>query len=411
MPINSPLVLAAKQNAPFTITGFRLALKPLALAGPVLVVAFVLGLLVISRIQSYHDNPAGFIAFGKQGVQYTHPPRGAPLDSPFGYDGQFYWIQANDPLLLKRSTIADMRGPGAGYHFQRPAYPALAFLLALGQRDLLPWTMLAVNILAVLGITLAFAIYCRRQGWSSWWALAVGLTPGLLMPSLRDLTDPLAIAAMLGGVLAWQADRRWWAAGLLTTAVLSRESMIAAVVAIGVAACVGCWRARHQRGAVRRIVAQTWPAIVVPAAAFLAWQAYIRFQVPTVPGSATAGTTAPPGGWSLTAFVDQIRQFLHGVSGTLGSWDVVYLALTLAAMVVAIVLARRGSAAGVAALLFAATLTVISFGDQWGITRYSAPLFAMLLLGGLEQRSRVAVGLCVAASATSIFLPWVITGL
>jgi hypothetical protein len=80
-------------------------------------------------------------------------------------------------------------------------------------------------------------------------------------------------------------------------------------------------------------------------------------------------------------------------------------------MAVAIVLARRGSAAGVAALLFAATLTMISFGDQWGITRYSAPLFAMLLLSGLEQRSRVAVGICAAASATSMFLPWVITGL
>ena len=140
-----------------------------AVAGPVLVVILVLGLLVGPRLATYHGNPAGFALFGKEYVHYTHPPSGAPLESPIGYDGQFYWIEARDPLLLHRATFADMSGPGAGYHFQRPAYPALAYVLALGQPGALPWALLVINLLAVVGVTFAFAIYCRRRGWSCWW--------------------------------------------------------------------------------------------------------------------------------------------------------------------------------------------------------------------------------------------------
>jgi len=72
---------------------------------------------------------------------------------------------------------------------------------------------------------------------------------------------------------------------------------------------------------------------------------------------------------------------------------------------VAIVLARRGTAAGVAALLLAGILLVIQVGDQWALTRYSAPLFAMLMVGGIEQRCRLARGVCLAATAMTPVSP------
>ena len=84
-------------------------------------------------------------------------------------------------------------------------------------------------------------------------ALVIGLMPGLLMPTLRDLTDTVAIAAGLAGLLAWRCERRWWAAGLLTVAVLSREPMSIVAAAIAIESGVCSWRARRQSGAVRRI--------------------------------------------------------------------------------------------------------------------------------------------------------------
>lgn len=363
-------------------------------------VAVVLGLLIGTRLVGYHGDAAGFVVFGQRSVQYTHPPAGAPDTSPIGYDGQFYWIEANDPLLLRQSTLADLRATAPGYHLQRPAYPALAFVLAGGQRGALPWSLLGVNVLAVLAITAAFGSYARSRGWSSWWGAVIGLMPGLLMPTLRDLSDPLAIACMLGGLLAWQRRRSWWAAGLLTVAVLAREPMTLAVVAIAADAGWSCWRARRERGALTPALRHAWPAVVVPAAAFVAWQVYIHGRYSGA--AASSKPVLPP----FKDFVNEVRYAIDNDSPLGALWDIVYLALVLAGMGATIALLRRGiTAPGVAALLFAASLTVIVFGDQWGDTRYSAPMFASLLLGGLELRSRWAVSTCVAVVAMTAFLP------
>lgn len=391
--------------------GWRLTATQRAVAGPVAVVVLVLALLVGTRLASYHGDPAGFIVFGHQYEQYTHPPAGAPANSPIGYDGQFYWIEARDPLLLHRSTFSDMTGPGAGYHFQRPAYPALAFLLALGQIAALPWTMLLVNLLAVVGITAAFAFYCHRRGWSSWWALVIGLMPGLLMPTLRDLTDTLALATALAGLLAWYSQRRWWAAGLLTVAVLSREPMLVVPVAIAAEAAISLWGSRPRRARLGAIVARAWPPVVLPVAAFGAWQAYIHLHSPVIAGAAKAGATSPLLLPSFSGLADRVRLLLSGTPPLIATWEVVYLVLVVAAALTALLLVRRGRAAGIGALLFAGTLVLIQFGDQWGLTRYTAPLFAMLLLVGLERQSRLAKTICVAATGMSLFLPWLIVGL
>jgi hypothetical protein len=377
-----------------------------AVAAPIIVVIAVLSLLIASSLISYHGNPAGFTVFGSRSVQYTHPPTGAPLTSPIGYDGQFYWIEARDPLLLSRSTFADMRGPGGGYHFQRPAYPALAFLLAGGRLAALPWTLLMVNVLAIVGVTAAVALYCRRRGWSCWWALAIGLMPGLLMPALRDLTDTLGTAAAVAGLLAWYSHRRWWAAALLSVAVLSREPLCLVAVGVAVESGVLGWRLRRDRPGLRRLFARSWPPVIVPAAAYLAWQAYIRLQAPVIPGAAKVGATSPPLTPSLAGVWDRVHQLLAGTVPLVAGWEVVYLVLIIIAIVAAIRLAFRGSAAGVSALLLASTLLVIQFGDQWGLVRYSAPLFAMVLIGGLQEGSRFGQRICIAAAGMSLYLPW-----
>src|SRR5205823_7098706 len=125
--------------------------------------------------------------------------------------------------------------------------------------------LLAVNLLVVLLITGGFALYARSRGWSGWWALVVGLQAGFLTGTLRDLSDPLAAASVVAAMIMWQRHRRWLAAAFLTVAVLAREPMALAVVAIAVETAVSAWRARGRRGALRPIVRRAWPAVVVPA--------------------------------------------------------------------------------------------------------------------------------------------------
>jgi hypothetical protein len=381
--------------------GLRLQLDRTSVAGPVLVVAVVLGLLIGSRLVAYDGNPTGLI----------HPPRGAIVASPQGYDGQFFWTAAQDPLLLHAATIANLDRAGGAYRLQRMAYPALAYVLALGGPAAIPWTLLAVNVLAILGITAGFAIFARSRGWSTWWALAIGLQPGFLLATMRDLSDPLATASMLGGLLMWQLRRSWWAAALFVVAVLAREPMTLAVVAVAIDAVARWWRCRREPGAFRRAVRYAWPTVVIPAAAFLAWQAHIHARY-----GGGASTADSPDLSIFRDYVVEARRTLHQDSGLGAAWDLIYLALILAGMGCAIALLRRGiTAASVAALLFALNTTVVLFGDQWGVSRYGLPVFATLLLGGLAQRSRfvgsrVAVSVAVVAASMTVFLTLAIPG-
>lgn len=377
---------------------------------PVVVVGAFLALLLAAQLAAYHGRVSGLVIFGHHQIADTHPPAGTPILSPVGYDGQLYWIQAHDPLLLRRSTIVSLAHAYPGYFLQRPAYPALAFLLALGQASVLPWSMLAINVICLLALTAAVSRWAATRGRSPWWGAVIGLMPGLLMPVLRDLSDVLAITAVLGGLLAWRVNRRWTAAGLLSIAVLAREPMTLAVVAITLEVIAQCWTGRREPGAFRRAVRRGWPTIVLPTLVFAGWQIYIHIAVQRVGvGAAQLGGSPVP---SLTGYAGELHAIFAAPLNRYSLWDLSYLGMMAAASVAAVVRLRHGiGAISVSAVLFAAVLVVILFGDPWGETRYSAPLFGALLLSGLEQRSRSLVALCSAVAGMAVVAPLFIPGL
>lgn len=243
------------------------------------------------------------------------------------------------------------------------------------------------------------------------------------MGTLRDLSDPLAVAAMLGALLAYERGRRWWGAALLTLAVLAREPMIVGVVAVGIDILAGLWRARRDPAA-RAALVRSWPVVFAPVAAFIGWQIYTRgLIVPPAPTHAAAAVThaarathAVAGSDTLALppfsdFVTEIRRSLTNDAAGPAAWELAYVALLGLGAVSAVWLLRRGlRAATITAVLSAAVLTVIFLGDQWGVSRYGAPLFGALLIAGLGLRSRAALGLCAAAAALTLLVPLVIPG-
>jgi hypothetical protein len=369
--------------------------------GPVLAVALLFALVLGHRLHTYHDNATGFVLFGRSFAHALHPPHNALFNSPYGYDGQFFYVQATDPLLVHNSTIAAFRASGQAFRLGRMAYPALAYVLSAGQARALPWSMVAANVLVVLAITAGFAVYARRRGRSGWWALAIGLMAGLLTGTLRDLSDPVAVASMLGGVLMWQLRRRWWGAGLLTVAVLAREPMAFAVVAVVLDAGARWWRQRHAAGALRAVAQELWPVVLLPAAGFLVWHAYIDVRY--------GGSLASSGLAFLPPFQGVADEIHHAFQQPLlrdTLWSLAYLGLMMAGIASAVWAARRRlTAPGASALLFGLTLLVLVFGDQWSYTRLSAPMFAVLLADALERRSRPTLLICAAAAALTPLAP------
>jgi hypothetical protein len=350
-----------------------------------------------ARLVQYDADPTGFVQFGRAAVPAVMPPPGARIESQIGYDGQFFYVQAVDPLLRDRARSA-LEATNGEYRAQRVLYPAVAYVAAAGSEDGLPWAMLLLNVAAALAATVAVALFARSRGSSGWWALAVGLSPGVVLAVLRDLSEPLAVAGLVGGLVAWRMRRPWLAGGALTAAVLAREVMVLAVIAIAVEAL---WR-RLRRGD-RHVAADALRACVVPLSAFVAWQLYLLDRFDRL-----ASSTTPPGQFRapLAGLFDSADSAISDAS--LGSaWDLGYLLMVAAAVVAAVLVARHGPwAAAVAAVCFAVVAVLVDYdADHWNYTRLTAPLLAALVVQGVDTRDRAALVVPAAAACLTLLIP------
>ncbi len=143
--------------------------------GPAAIVGLVCLAALAIKLHSYGGNPTGFVQFGSKAAAIVHPPKGAyVLQGSIGYDGQFYYDLAAHPEIS-----ADVRQAfgQAEYRVQRIAYPAIAAAAAIGRRDVLPWTLLAVNLLAAVALTLAMGQWSKgvgRSGGGRWRSVGAG---------------------------------------------------------------------------------------------------------------------------------------------------------------------------------------------------------------------------------------------
>ena len=273
--------------------------------------------------------------------------------SQHGYDGQFYYVVARDPLLRHAATLPDL--VAQTFRAGRVGYPALARAVSELPGVTLPVSLVAVNVAIVLLLVAVFAWYAARRGWSCWWALVLGLFPGFLFATLRDLTDPLATAAGVLALLAWTRGRRWLTCALLTVAVLTREVMMLAVVAVFIDAVLRAWPRRREPAAVRRLVAELVPGVVIPAAAFAAWQGYVAFRSGAI--AREAGTMFP-----FTTFVRDIHDVLQTAPASFTHWDLAYEAIIITGVIVALTTVwRRPNVFSIGATLFALGLSVGAF--------------------------------------------------
>jgi len=370
----------------------------------VLVVGGVLAVGIHRQVTHYGHDLTGFVQFGSFFAPHTHPPAGAVVLSggaASGYDGQFYYVLARDPLLLHHSTLADLGAQA--FRANRIGYPALAALVSRGAHVTLPLALLSVNVAVVLALTAGFALYLRSRGRSGLWALALGLLPGFLLATLRDLTDPLATAAALGGVIAYTRGRRWPAGVLLGVAVLTRDVMALVVVAVALDGAGRAWRERRVAGSARRVAADLAPVVVIPAIAFVGWRLYVA--------SRNRGALQLSSALHLPTFDASLSAAFNSHPQSVAVWDVTYQALMLVAVVVALFAVwRNRDAFSIGAALMALSLFVAGFQPVWGDTRDSLPVFALLLTAGLVNRRRLELLPCVAAAAMTALIPFAIPG-
>lgn len=286
----------------------RDALVPgaIALAGAVVIVA------------------AGLVTYGGRVSRFVHagtffvtPRPGLALQKGAGYDGQFLYRLALAPF--------DLRTTAHGITFdtplrdQRIGLPLLAWLLSGGgHAAAVPWALLVLEVLSVAGIGAVGGLVAAGAGRAPAWGVLLASPAALQFAVLHDLTEPLEIALLAGGLLLWWSNRPVWAGVVLAGAVLTRETSLLLVAGVALA-----WLPR-------RSVPESF-AWGLPVAAFVGWDGYVLVATGRLPvGQGSQDNLGPP----LSGAVGLARDLPHAA---LHRWPLLAVQLLLVGYLLALV--------------------------------------------------------------------------
>lgn len=371
----------------------RSSLAPMVVA----LVAFLVMAWGAGRPFGQEANPSFLL---KLGSQFAGNPTLLPSDAYVfkgtGYDGQFSFYIAQDPLLTgkvaNRDHATSAHFDELAYRYQRIMLPALAYVASGGgDPDVLPWVIPLINLLAVLGSGFLLARFLASRGRSPWLSLAYMLSLGTLAGVLNDLTNPLAVSLLVAGVIWWLDGRTVGPVVVFTAALLTRETFLVPVAAICLLELVR--RRRH---------GLPW---LIPVGAWAAWQLYLSLALEASVGGQHVARPSPI---PIVGSVRKIWDVLHDDIAGAANWEVMMVLALLAMfglLVVRAVAAVRASFAarrvpspeealpivGVAALALMPFLTNELWRNPLSYTRYAVAGTAVLLLLYAMRSDRAAL--------------------
>jgi hypothetical protein len=187
-----------------------------------------------------------------------------------GYDGQFVYVMALDPLLLafkdepiRYRDVVDT----PPYRYGRIGFSLLTKLFS-GDRperyaQTMVWLILAASFLGAW----LLAMIAHAHGYHVIWGLLYLLVPGFVASLYFGLPEDIAAAGLLGGYLLAVRGRFGWAAVPFAASLLVRETGVILVAALAI---WYAWRLRDRRAGML-LAASTLPMI--------AWRVYVGWRL------------------------------------------------------------------------------------------------------------------------------------
>jgi hypothetical protein len=323
-------------------------------------------------------------------------PQGLFVFPSNGYDGQFYYRLALDPANLHHEAFGIILD--SPFRLQRIGYPALAWLGSLGQRSWVPVALVVVNVLALSAIGLAGGMLARDCGRHALCGLLLAGYFGFFISVGCDLTEPVAAACLLGGVLGYRRGRPVLAGLSFAYGALTRETVMIVPLAIGLTRLVTALR--RPAGPVRPGAGDL--AWCLPVIAFGGWQLVLRAATGTfilLNGFGSNSSTGLP----FSGFIAAVRLNLSLLPAFTGAAYIWFLEVaTLMAFVVAALASPRSAAVPayerVAFVAFIIELGVLSASIWAGHADLRSVdevyLFAVLILLGPGRRRLGVLALC-----------------
>jgi hypothetical protein len=271
-----------------------------------------------------------FILVGRHFATPSQLPPGIAVAPTYGYDGQFFYRLALNPVNF--SHIAYGIRVDQPYRYMRIGYPWLTWLVSFGQHVLVPVMLVVINIVAIGAIGYLGGMFARLGGRHALAGLVLPAYFGLLTSLSRDTAEPLAAACLLGGLVAIRARRPVLAGLLLAYGALTRESVMVAVAAVAIVDFIGVIRRRRSVRPGRDDL--VW---ALPTAAFVAWQVVVKLAVGRFPLLVDAnGNTGSP---FITPLKAVEHNFAHIHLHQFEQYDLWFLELAILALLAVAALA------------------------------------------------------------------------
>lgn len=231
---------------------------------PALIALLLATLFVVLRLLLAADGDLGsFVGAGD--LLSSETP--LPLQPGAGYDGQFYYRMAIEPLNFDASAAGVILD--SEMRLQRIGYPALVWLLSFAGLISVPFALVAVNVLGLALIAGLGGHFAQRHHRHALWGLGVVLYYGFVFTLANDLTEIAEVSFLLVGLLAASRQRFMLSAVALSGAVLTRESAMFFVPAIAAWRLYTIVRRRERLSGIDL----TW---TVPPLMFGLWQLVVR---------------------------------------------------------------------------------------------------------------------------------------
>ena len=235
----------------------------------ILVFLCIYGVVLFRYSDKFGGNLTGFICLGDRFLPSGIITKDTLyLRNSFGYDGQYHFFMSHDPFITKGlHTYMD----NSAYRYQRIMYAWLTAGFSFGIPALIPAMLVLVNVGAIAMGTGFVALMLRKQGMSPWYALFYAFLSGFLIAVLRDLCSPVAMGFMVAGFFFYARRQLLPCAAFLAAAILTRETVIAAVAVLIIDSAI---LKRSVRGVVSSLLS------LVP---WVIWQTYVFMRLDVAP--------------------------------------------------------------------------------------------------------------------------------
>ncbi len=227
--------------------------------------------------------------FGLPEIERTHGL--SVVTEQRGWDGQFYYHLANDPLQRRTETRASL--DSAMDRGRRIFFPAMAHGIArlTGMPIVPPRLYLALHWLVLAIGVGGLVAWLYHHGQSFWWALPWATWWGVIHPTSHGLPEGACDALLLLALLALQSGRLIAYALCASALCLAREGYVVYAFGVWLLSALNFVRWSSRSGYLRSFL-----LTAVPGICLLSWTFYLssQLQVPFTAGRTGADITSNP---------------------------------------------------------------------------------------------------------------------